>query len=639
MSHTITNDDLPINSAPGLGDGVVNSPLLSDSESGGFSALLPDGKILLAGTGTGYGCSIRRFNTDGSLDTTFGIGGVASQPNNTTYGTWFTTITGIIVQSDGKILLTGDVLVRFNQDGSLDRSFGSSGLLNVLTMAAQTAVVQSDGKILVAGTDNTGSDFAITRYDSTGVVDSTFGTAGTSTTNVSPGNSFSDKGQSITLQADSKILVAGYTASTLSSTGYDFSLVRYNSNGTLDTTFSGDGKLTTSIASGSTGNDYAHSVLVQSDNKILVAGESYNGSNYDLAITRYNTDGTLDTSFGSVGIVKTAIGPSSDYGYQITKQIDDKFLVSGWFNKGNNFYSIFLVRYNLDGSLDTTFGGGDGIVTQSFREVEDKSYSVLVQADGKIVISGTSWFSTIKTDLFLLRYLSDGSIDYTFGIANLPSKTYTENQATVILDANVGVTDAELFALNNYEGATLTLTRHGNSNSQDQFSGAGITEGQSSGTFSITGNTIGSYSWSNRVLTILFNSNATSTLVNSALRALSYRNISDAPPSSIQIDWIFNDGNKGNQGTGGALSITKTQTVTITPINDYPTGSVTISGNALYGQVLTATNTISDLDGVGNIAYQWKANGVNISGANANTFTLDKNQVGKAISVLASYTD
>ena len=392
------------NSAPGIGVGYIFSPLISDSETGGLSTILSDGKILLVGTGTGYGCSVRRFNADGSLDTTFGIGGVATQTNNTTYGTWFTTITGIVVQSDGKILLTGDVLVRFNQDGSPDLSFGASGTLNVLTMAAQAAVVQDDGKILIAGTDNTGSDFALTRYDSAGVLDTSFGTAGTVTTNVAPGNSFTDKGQRIILQGDSKILVAGYTASTLSSTGFDFSLVRYNSNGSLDTSFSGDGKLTTSIASGSSGNDYAHSVLAQTDNKILVAGESYNGSNFDLAITRYNTDGTIDTSFGIAGIVKTAIGPSNDYGYQLAKQVDHKILLSGWFNKGNNFYSIFLVRYNEDGSLDTTFGGGDGVVTRDLREVEDKSYSVLVQDDGKIVISGTSWRSTNKYDLFLLRY-------------------------------------------------------------------------------------------------------------------------------------------------------------------------------------------------------------------------------------------
>jgi uncharacterized delta-60 repeat protein len=627
------------NSAPGIGVGYIFSPLISDSETGGFSTLLSDGKILLVGTGTGYGCSVRRFNADASLDTTFGIDGVATQANNTTYWSWFTEITGIIVQPDGKILLTGDVLVRFNQDGSQDLSFGASGTLNVLTMAAQSAVVQSDGNIIVAGTDNTGSDFALTRYDSAGVLDTSFGTAGTVITNVSPGNSFTDKGQRIILQGDSKILVAGYTASTLSRTGFDFSLVRYNSNGSLDTSFSDDGKLTTSIASGSTGNDYAHSVLAQADNKILLAGESYNGSNFDLAITRYNTDGTIDTSFGIAGIVKTAIGPSNDYGYQLAKQIDHKILLSGWFNKGNNFYSIFLVRYNQDGSLDTTFGGGDGVVTQDLREVEDKSYSVLVQDDGKIVISGTSWRSTNKYDLFLLRYLSDGSIDYSYSNENLPSNRYTENQTAVTLNPSVGVYDAELFALNNYDGATLILKRQGNGNVHDLFSGAAIIEGQSSGDISITGNTIGSYSWTSGVLTISFNSNATASLVNSALKALAYRNSSDAPPTSVQIDWILDDGNNGSQGVGGALSVTKTQTVTIVPVNDLPSGSVVITGDALFGQVLTATNTISDLDGIGSIHYQWMANEIAIVGADADTFILGKEQVGTAVSVVALYTD
>ena len=137
----------------------------------------------------------------------------------------------------------------------------------------------------------------------------------------------------------------------------DFALVRYNTDGSLDTSFDSDGKVTTAIGSG---NDYARSVAIQSDGKIVAAGYSYNGSNYDFALVRYNTDGSLDTSFDSDGKVTTAIGS----GMTMLTPLPSSPTVRLWrrvqYNGSNDDFA--LVRYNTDGSLDTSFDS-DGKVT------------------------------------------------------------------------------------------------------------------------------------------------------------------------------------------------------------------------------------------------------------------------------------
>jgi uncharacterized delta-60 repeat protein len=107
----------------------------------------------------------------------------------------------------------------------------------------------------------------------------------------------------------------------------DFALVRYNTDGSLDTSFDSDGKVTTAIGSG---NDVAYSVAIQSDGKIVVAGYSYIGSNNDFALVRYNTDGSLDTSFDSDGKVTTAIGGSDDYAKSVAIQSDGKIVAAGY---------------------------------------------------------------------------------------------------------------------------------------------------------------------------------------------------------------------------------------------------------------------------------------------------------------------
>src|SRR6185369_3808572 len=356
----------------------------------------------------------------------------------------------------------------------------------------------------------------------------------------------------------------------------------YNNDGSLDTSLNGTGKLVTDVGSGR--YDAANSVAVQTDGKIVVAGTVDSGTSYNFAVTRYNADGGLDTSFNGTGRLVTDIGTNTgDYAYSVNVQPDGKIVVVGS-SSGSNFA---VVRYNPDGSLDTTFN-----------------------ASPSNTLGGTV--------------------------------AYTENAAAVALDSAVAIYDTELAALasglGNYQDASVTLARHGGASAQDLFSARGGLR-FSSGNVILSGITVGSYTNSDGTLAITFNSNATQARVNSVLSSIGYANSSDAPPASVQIDWIFSDGNSGVQGAGGALSATGSTTVNIMSVNDGPTGSVTISGTAAQGQTLTAANTLADADGLGTISYQWQANGSNIIGATAGTLVLGEAQVGKTIDVVASYTD
>ncbi|MBD8904893.1 hypothetical protein MBTS_22090, partial [Methylobacterium bullatum] len=319
LSTTLT----AVNDAPsffGAGTGKVLTPVGADgsSDTGRSVTVQPDGKILVAGYGDGTG------------------------------GTDF-------------------ALVRYNADGSLDTGFGPDGTGKILTPAApgtasdygQSVALQTDGKIVVAGYGvGAGNryDFALVRYDADGSLDTTFGTGGKVLTPVGTGLS-SDQGNSVTLQADGKILVAGYGEG---SEGQDFALLRYNADGSLDTGFGpdGTGKILTPISAG-TASDQGNSVTLQADGKIVVVGSGW-GNGQDFAAVRYNTDGSLDTGFGPDGTGKiltpVGAGMSNDAGYSVTVQADGKIVVAGYGQGSGTGYDFALVRYNADGTLDTGFG-------------------------------------------------------------------------------------------------------------------------------------------------------------------------------------------------------------------------------------------------------------------------------------------
>ncbi|MEI2769104.1 MAG: cadherin domain-containing protein [Nitrosomonas sp.] len=588
----------PINDAPtfGVGDGQTLTSLGIGSEFGKETIILPDGKILVGGYSDSGGSddfSLVRYNPDGTLDTSFGGGD----------GMAFAGIVGraeaMVLQADGKVVLSGYTttggyqvcLVRFNADGTLDTSFGggdgiaSSGVSG----NAKDVALQTDGKFLVAA-DLSNSNFNLMRFNSNGALDTSFGGgSGYVSTDFTGG---SDRADGLTIQADGKVVLAGFG---FNGTSFDVALVRYNMDGSLDTSFNGTGKVLTDF--GANSSDTGNEVRIQADGKIVVAGYSATGGTNDFAIARYNTNGTLDTGFGTGGKVTINVG-GSDFGEGLAIQSDGKILVTG--TAGINGGDVGLVRLNTDGSLDTTFGDGDGIVTTDYSGAsDDRGYSVAIQSDGRIVVSGTTQVGGFGGyNVALNRYSSTGSLDTTLDPINTldGTPTYTEDGSPVVLDADVQIFDAELSALNNFDGATLTLTRNGGTNPEDAFSTTG-TLSLSGGNVIVNGTTIGIYTNSGGTLQFTFNANATNTLVNSAMQQIAYSNSNDSPPASVQINWIFNDGNNGSQGTGGALQATGSVTVNITAANDAPT-DLALSANTVDENVANGTSvgTVSATD-------------------------------------------
>ncbi|RLS73949.1 MAG: hypothetical protein DWH99_02165, partial [Planctomycetota bacterium] len=362
----------------------------------------------------------------GDLDISFdGDGKVTTDFATTEFGGALDRAYSVAIQTDGKILAAGRsftgngeqynfALTRYNSNGSLDTTFDGDGKVTTDFGGgddhAYSISIQSDGKIVVAGESYNGSkrfDFALARYNSNGSLDTTFDGDGKVTTDFDGGD---DIAYSVAIQSDGKIVVAGKRYKVVG--GDDFALTRYNSNGSLDTTFDADGKVTTAVGSS---NDYARSIAIQSDGKIVVAGNSLNGSRSDFALTRYNSNGSLDTTFDGDGKVTTDFGGGDDHAYSISIQSDGKIVVAGFSGIGTIDSKDFaLTRYNSNGSLDTTFDG-DGKVTTDFgRNLDDHAYSVTIQRDGKIVVSGMSEHVRGGYDFALARYNANGSLDTSF---------------------------------------------------------------------------------------------------------------------------------------------------------------------------------------------------------------------------------
>ena len=354
----------------------------------------------------------------GDLDLTFGGTGIVT----TDFGNGGSG-RDVAIQSDGQIVVVGEAyvgssydmaLVRYNANGSLDTTFNGSGKVTTAFGSGSdngnSLVIQSNGKIVVAGTAWNGLkyDFALGRYNANGTLDTSFNGTGKVTTTF--GN-IEDVGSSILAQSDGKLMVAGYSRSGDGSS-YDIALARYNPNGTLDTTFHGNGKVTTAIGSSSGAAGHT-SVTIQSDEKIVVGGSSRNATgNDDFAVMRYNIDGSLDTTFNGTGIATTDFNGGFDFGQSITVMNDGKILLAGYSTIGGNF-DIALVRYNADGTLDLDFNG-TGKVTTDFG-LNVVGASVAVQNSGEIVVVGSSNNSIgTDSDFAVARYNANGSLDTNF---------------------------------------------------------------------------------------------------------------------------------------------------------------------------------------------------------------------------------
>ncbi len=320
-------------------------------------------------------------------------------------------------------------------DGALDTGFGTGGKVTTAIGAgseqANAVVQQSDGKLVVGGYSYNGSndDFALVRYQGDGSLDTGFGSAGKVVTPVGAGG---ERANALVLQADGKLVAAGYSNN---GTNDDFALVRYNSDGTLDTGFGSSGKALSPVGSSADG---INALIWQSDGKLVAAGYSNNGANNDFALVRYNSDGTLDTSFGSGGKVTTAIGAGDDTPYAMLLQGDGKYVLAG--RSTATTVDVALVRYNSNGSLDTTFGSGGKVITavDAGGTKADEARAIVQQADSKLVIAGfactVSGLGCNQNDILLIRYNANGSLDTAFGSGG---KVLLSTSATTYVGSNV----------------------------------------------------------------------------------------------------------------------------------------------------------------------------------------------------------
>ena len=364
----------------------------------------PDGKIVVAGESAPFDVFrsrsrmiVARYNIDGSLDATFGNNGIVT----TAVGEQ-ALASAVALQADGKIVVVGSggtmnqtsfVVVRYNPNGSLDDTFGNGGIVTTsVTSFARLhdVAIQSDGKIVAAG-DAMIPDFAfitnvftVARYNIDGSLDTTFDGDGVSqaVVGVSPQTAVP---WGLALQDDQKIVLAGTCVSSFS----EFCLARYNSDGSPDSTFDGDGLVVTGFDSSAGAS--AKDVVIQPDGKILAAGSRFGDGSIDAVLARYNADGSLDTTFDGDGKVIT---PGSLFSvHALALQADGRIIAVGQIIDTFSFLRLTVARYTSTGALDNTFAGGS-LVTPAFAFVHSRGNAVAVQTDGRIVAGGLTNFGS-----------------------------------------------------------------------------------------------------------------------------------------------------------------------------------------------------------------------------------------------------
>ena len=353
---------------------------------------------------------------DGDLDPAFGNNGFVI----TDLGNSSDTARSVLIQPDGKIVMLGTaqgqapVLMRFNSNGSVDSAFGVNGKLPVNFGSKVT--LQSNGKLVVAG--SSGGSFAVARYDSNGAgLDPTFGTGGVEKIPADPGD-FMYVLSDLAIQPDNKIVLVG-TQESLGHTTTIF-VARFTSDGAPDDTLVDHGfKYIDEYDFPGSAYFRGEAVVVQTDGKIVLSADMYDGDTIEqIALARINPDGSPDaTAFGTNGKGTVAITlpnfNSSEGGLAL--QSDGKILVLGnIFGYGSSSNdNLALARFNTSGLLDPGLGGS-GIVVTDFGE-DEIGNDLAVQADGRILIVGKST-TTNGSDILLVRYNNDGSLDDTFGV-------------------------------------------------------------------------------------------------------------------------------------------------------------------------------------------------------------------------------
>ena len=578
-----------------VGDGVATTNTVPNGTSNQFETanaieVLPNGKTLVAGQAlspTAFDFTIVQYNADGTLDTTFGTDGITQID----FGGGSDDVNSIAIQDDGKIVLGGKAgtdfgLARLNSDGTLDTTFGGTGTGRVSLSASSgtdeinsIAIDDVSGDIIVTGyADFNNSDLIVARFDSDGILDATFA-GGTGIATIETGGS--DVGQTVRILGDRSILIGGTNNTEFSSSeDEDFVLVKLTEDGELDTDFGDAGIATIDLG---LNDDELGDFIVQDDGRIVIVGTTtaFGQNQTDLVVIRYEANGlALDPSFGTGGVTRIAIPATNETGVAVALQDDGKIVVTG----ESDGSDVIVVRLDASGDPDNSFDS-DGISVLDLGGT-DVASDIAIGADGGILIAGTSDVSG-GDDFTLLKVDQDGSLDTNFAPDTNTldgNPTFIEGGSPVFLDENVEIFDAELSAMDNFAGATLSLSPIPNSGDHVLgFDGTPFTLGQP---IVVSGVTIGAAgSGGSGTQPIFFNSSATNELVNQFMQLITYENTSNDPPATVDVLWVFSDGNSGDQGTGGTLFASGNTIVNITPVEDNEPPEIT----NLDGDVVNVT--------------------------------------------------
>jgi uncharacterized delta-60 repeat protein len=562
-----------VSAFPVFGYGPAGVPAIATVQGGGHVVKMlrmPDGSVVVIGDVWNNGSDIALWRVDalGRITPEFGQDGMSQVPVGDDM-----LVRDATLQADGKIVVVGSswdaqamstrfATVRFNADGSLDMTFGGTGIVTATLSGADEAdsvLVQSDGKVVVGGYVLLGGanfEAAFVRYNADGTLDSSFNGNGQVITSLGPAT---DIFRVMQETADGKLLALVNTFSTGDSSARSIDLLRFNADGTPDSTFGSGGEAIQAIASGP-GNS-SRGMFVQADGKIVVYGIASPGLGPygDLTLTRFLPDGTLDSTFGVQGTIDvpaTGITPAS---HQILQQPDGKLLIAD-----TNFdfgMQGELVRLNSDGTLDPTFGDGGRALAPLGSVLTDFA----LNADGSISATGT--FNRLNRDgidgLFtvsVIRFDANGSLDTSFA----PVHAFAREAVADIHDTSVeiapgaGVFDAGLHFYADYTASTLMVMRHGGAVARDTFGGDGPLALQD-GAVLYNQVKVGTYTSVNGILQIgwlPFPSTIPQDVVDGVLQHITWHPQSGAAGTNAQFDWTFTVGGDTDQ-----LAVVATSTV------------------------------------------------------------------------------
>lgn len=442
---------VPAPPAPAAVGGDLDRSFSSDGKylhrtgiTGRSVAVQDDGKIVVVGD-SGYWGWVLRFLPNGALDTTFGDDGEV----NLDFGSP-AQLHDVAIQSNGRIVVVGRVageaddynntaIARLTTSGALDTTFRGDGI-SALDLGyreyAHAVAIAPDGKIVLVGQSLVALDwdFMVARFTTSGGLDGTFSSDGKTTTGFGGEN---DVAFDVAVQSDGKIVAAGRTDDD-AEFDYDFAVARYRTSGSLDSGFNFDGKASTGFGY----SDQAKGVAIQADGRIVVAGSS-NGELSDFAVARYTTSGFPDERWDGDGKLTTGFGGTDDWAEDVAIQDDGRIVVAGKVrtdSTGGSF-DFGLARYNSSsGSLSTSFST-DGKVRTGLG-YSDSAYAMAIQEDGKILAAGES-FDGADYRIAMVRYHSAIDTPPNTAIDSGPSGATTDTTPTFAFHATEAGTTFE----------------------------------------------------------------------------------------------------------------------------------------------------------------------------------------------------